>query len=63
MIHARESARVTAREIEAEQAKATRQEKRGRAGDAAGAAALMLIVGGPLVWALARPSSSPASGC
>ncbi|GAA2841046.1 hypothetical protein RMN57_17200 [Kitasatospora sp. CM 4170] len=62
MIHARESARVTAREIEAEQAKATRQEKRGRAGDAAGAAALMLIVGGPLVWALARPLIEPGIG-
>lgn len=62
MVHARESARVTARQIEAEQAKAARKEKRSRAGDAAGAAALMLIVGGPLVWTLARPLIEPGIG-
>ncbi|MFD5467046.1 hypothetical protein ACFWIQ_30110 [Kitasatospora sp. NPDC127059] len=62
MIHARESARVTAREIETEQDKAARKEKRSRAGDAAGAATLMLIVGGPLVWALARPLIEPGIG-
>ncbi|MFE6868330.1 hypothetical protein ACFVFS_17410 [Kitasatospora sp. NPDC057692] len=55
MIHAREAARVAAKEATAEQAKADRKAARSRFGDTAGAAALMLIVGGPLVWSLARP--------
>ncbi|MFH8387680.1 hypothetical protein ACH4E7_43520 [Kitasatospora sp. NPDC018058] len=62
MIQARETAQVTARQIELDQAKAARKAKLGRAGDAAGAAALMLIVGGPLIWSLARPWVQPAIG-
>ncbi|MFJ2868820.1 hypothetical protein [Kitasatospora sp. NPDC087314] len=62
MLRAREAAKVSAREFEMEQAKTARKEKRSRAGDAAGAAALMLIVGGPLVWSLARPWIQPGIG-
>ncbi|MFG2903683.1 hypothetical protein ACGF13_01255 [Kitasatospora sp. NPDC048286] len=62
MLQAREAAQVTARQFELEQAKAARKAARSRAGDAAGAAALMLIVGGPLVWSLARPWIEPGIG-
>ncbi|MFD7645923.1 hypothetical protein ACFV4P_35420 [Kitasatospora sp. NPDC059795] len=55
MIQARETAQVTARQVQLEQAKAARKASRSKLGDAAGAAALMLIVGGPLIWSLARP--------
>ncbi|MFJ7908216.1 hypothetical protein [Kitasatospora sp. NPDC096204] len=62
MLQAREAAAVAARQVELELAKASRKEKRSRAGDAAGAAALVLIVGGPLVWSLARPLIEPGIG-
>ncbi|MFI9784654.1 hypothetical protein ACIHEI_14275 [Kitasatospora sp. NPDC051984] len=55
MVEARETARLTARQVKLEQAKVTRKAKRSKLGDSAGAAALLLIVGGPLVWSLARP--------
>ncbi|MEU1284929.1 hypothetical protein [Kitasatospora sp. NPDC005856] len=62
MLQAREAGQVAARQVELEQAKAARKAARGRLGDAAGAAALMLIVGGPLVWSLARPWIEPGIG-
>ncbi len=62
MIQAREAAQVTARQVELEQAKAARKEQRSKLGDTAGAAALLLIVGGPLVWSLARPWIQPGIG-
>ncbi|MFE6744648.1 hypothetical protein ACFVGM_02215 [Kitasatospora purpeofusca] len=62
MLQAREAAQVTARQIELEQARAARKEHRSKLGDTAGAAALLLIVGGPLVWSLARPWIQPGIG-
>ncbi|MER6396871.1 hypothetical protein ABT263_12550 [Kitasatospora sp. NPDC001603] len=62
MLQAREAAEVTARQIELEQAKAARKEQRTKLGDTAGAAALLLIVGGPLIWSLARPWIQPGIG-
>ncbi|MFF2353960.1 hypothetical protein ACFVVL_29785 [Kitasatospora sp. NPDC058115] len=62
MLQAREAAQVTARQVELERAKADRKAKRSKLGDAAGAAALLLIVGGPLVWSLARPWVQPGIG-
>ncbi|MFB7678220.1 hypothetical protein ACFC26_43190 [Kitasatospora purpeofusca] len=62
MIHAREAARVAAKEAAAEQAKADRKTARSKFGDAAGAGALLLIIGGPLVWSLARPLIGPGIG-
>ncbi|MER7766000.1 hypothetical protein [Kitasatospora sp. NPDC096140] len=62
MLQAREAAQVTARQVELEQAKAARKEQRSRLGDTAGVAALLLIVGGPLVWSLARPWIQPGIG-
>ncbi|MFJ4093752.1 hypothetical protein ACIPYS_19425 [Kitasatospora sp. NPDC089913] len=62
MLQAQEAAQVTARQVELEQAKAARKEQRSRLGDTAGAAALLLIVGGPLVWSLARPWIQPGIG-
>ncbi|MEV7926468.1 hypothetical protein [Kitasatospora sp. NPDC088779] len=62
MLHARETARVTAEQFDLEQAKADRKATRSRLGDAAGAAALMLVVGGPLVWSLVGPWIEPGIG-
>ncbi|MFD8698167.1 hypothetical protein [Kitasatospora purpeofusca] len=62
MLQAQEAAQVTARQVELERAKADRKAKRGKLGDAAGAAALLLIVGGPLVWSLVGPWIRPAIG-
>ncbi|GAA1397066.1 hypothetical protein GCM10009639_33950 [Kitasatospora putterlickiae] len=62
MLQAWEAAQVTARQIELERAKADRKAKRGKLGDAAGAAALMLIVGGPLIWSLVGPWVRPGIG-
>ncbi|MFF1903360.1 hypothetical protein [Kitasatospora sp. NPDC058218] len=62
MLQAREAAQVTARQVELEQAKAARKEQRSKLGDTAGGAALLLIVGGPLVWSLARPWIQPGIG-
>ncbi|MER5356091.1 hypothetical protein ABT093_37945 [Kitasatospora sp. NPDC002551] len=62
MIHAREAAQVAAKEVAAELAKADRKAARSKLGDSAGAAALLLIVGGPLVWSLARPLIGPGIG-
>ncbi|MFF7453063.1 hypothetical protein [Kitasatospora sp. NPDC008115] len=62
MVQAQEASQVAARQFELEQAKAARKAKRGRLGDAAGAAALMLIVGGPLVWSLVGPWVRPGIG-
>ncbi|MFF2043878.1 hypothetical protein ACFVVX_26000 [Kitasatospora sp. NPDC058170] len=62
MLQAREAAQVTARQVELEQAKAARKEQRSKLGDTAGAAALLLVVGGPLVWSLARPWIQPGIG-
>lgn len=62
MLQAREAAQVTARQVELEQVKAARKEQRSKLGDTVGAAALLLIVGGPLVWSLARPWIQPGIG-
>ncbi|RPE33742.1 hypothetical protein [Kitasatospora cineracea] len=62
LVQARETAAVAARTFELDQAKAARKEKRSKLGDAAGAGALLLIVGGPLVWSLARPLIGPGVG-
>ncbi|MFB7672919.1 hypothetical protein ACFC26_16075 [Kitasatospora purpeofusca] len=62
MIHAREAAQVAAKEAATEQAKADRKASRSKLGDAAGAGALLLIIGGPLVWSLARPLIGPGIG-
>ncbi|CAN3980352.1 hypothetical protein [Kitasatospora purpeofusca] len=58
MLQAREATQVTARQIE----RTARKEQRSKLGDTAGAAALLLIVGGPLVWSLARPWIQPGIG-
>ncbi|MFD5564511.1 hypothetical protein [Kitasatospora griseola] len=55
MIEARQAAQVAARQVQQEQAKASSKAFRSKLGDQAGAAALMLVVGGPLIWSLARP--------
>ncbi|MFD8708165.1 hypothetical protein ACFV1W_37240 [Kitasatospora sp. NPDC059648] len=62
MVRAREAAQVAARQYELDKAKTARKESRSRFGDTVGAAALMLIVGGPLVWTLARPLIEPGIG-
>ncbi|WP_405360501.1 hypothetical protein OG535_19050 [Kitasatospora sp. NBC_00085] len=62
MFQAQEAAEVTARQLELERAKADRKAKRSKLGDAAGAAALLLIVGGPLVWSLVGPWVRPGVG-
>ncbi|MEU1284351.1 hypothetical protein [Kitasatospora sp. NPDC005856] len=62
MLQAQEAGQVTARQLELEQAKTARKAARSRAGDAAGAAALMLIVGGPLIWSLVGPWIQPGIG-
>ncbi|WP_380278638.1 hypothetical protein [Kitasatospora purpeofusca] len=62
MIQTQEAAQVAARQLELERARADRKAKRGKLGDAAGAAALMLIVGGPLVWSLVGPWVRPGIG-
>ncbi|MFJ6776951.1 hypothetical protein ACIQOV_39355, partial [Kitasatospora sp. NPDC091257] len=62
MLQAQEAGQVAARQFELEQAKAARKAARSRAGDAAGAAALMLIIGGPLIYSLARPWIQPGIG-
>ncbi|MFB8172644.1 hypothetical protein ACFC60_32325 [Kitasatospora purpeofusca] len=62
MLQAREARQITARQVELEQAKAARKEQRSKLGDTAGAAALLLVVGGPLVWSLARPWIQPGIG-
>ncbi|MFI1518343.1 hypothetical protein [Kitasatospora cineracea] len=62
LVQARETAAVAARQFQLDQAKALRKEKRSKLGDAAGAGALLLIVGGPLVWSLARPLIGPGAG-
>ncbi|MFI5649527.1 hypothetical protein [Kitasatospora sp. NPDC051705] len=62
MLQAQEAAKVAAREFELEQAKAARKETRSKLGDTAGAAALLLVVGGPLIWSLARPWIQPGIG-
>ncbi|MFG2919560.1 hypothetical protein ACGF0D_42675 [Kitasatospora sp. NPDC048298] len=55
MIQAREAAEVAARQVELELAKAARKESRSKFGDTAGAAVLVLIIGGPLVYSLVGP--------
>ncbi|MFD7643013.1 hypothetical protein ACFV4P_20415 [Kitasatospora sp. NPDC059795] len=55
MVEAREAARLTVRQVQQEQAKAASKALRSKLGDQAGAAALLLVVGGPLIWSLARP--------
>ncbi|MFD5566277.1 hypothetical protein [Kitasatospora griseola] len=55
MVEARQAAQVAARQVQQEQAKANGKAFRSKLGDQAGAAALMLVVGGPLIWSLARP--------
>ncbi|MFB7472243.1 hypothetical protein [Kitasatospora sp. NPDC056184] len=62
MIQSQEAAEVTARQVALERAKADRKAARSKFGDTAGAAALLLIVGGPLVWSLARPLIEPGIG-
>ncbi|MGW4695171.1 hypothetical protein ACWEO1_22645 [Kitasatospora cineracea] len=62
LVQAREAAEVAARTFQAEQDKAARKAKRSELGDAAGAAALLLVIGGPLVWSLARPLVGPGVG-
>ncbi|RPE34771.1 hypothetical protein [Kitasatospora cineracea] len=62
LVQAREAAAVAARTFELEQAKAARKAKRSKLGEAAGAAALLLVIGGPLVWSLARPLIGPGVG-
>ncbi|MFJ5070231.1 hypothetical protein ACIQC7_27860 [Kitasatospora sp. NPDC088556] len=62
MTRTRETEKITMRQIQLEQAKADRKEKHGKVGEAAGAAALMLLVGGPLIWSLARPWVQPGIG-
>ncbi|WP_224274054.1 hypothetical protein [Streptomyces sp. LS1784] len=62
MIQAREASAVAARQIELDLAKAARKEARSHFGDSAGAAALLLVVGGPLVWSLARDLIEPGIG-
>ncbi|MFF2354925.1 hypothetical protein ACFVVL_34805 [Kitasatospora sp. NPDC058115] len=62
MIQAQEAAEVAARQVELERAKADRKAKRSKLGDSAGAAALMLIVGGPLIWSLVGPWVRPGIG-
>lgn len=62
MLQAQEAAEVTARQVKLERAKAARKAARSKLGDTAGAAALMLIVGGPLIWSLARPWVQPGIG-
>ncbi|MFG3051378.1 hypothetical protein ACGFZP_10595 [Kitasatospora sp. NPDC048239] len=62
MLQAREAAQVAARQFELEQAKTARKAARGKLGDTAGAGALLLIVGGPLIWSLARPLIEPGIG-
>ncbi|MFI1520632.1 hypothetical protein [Kitasatospora cineracea] len=62
LVHDREAAAVAARQFELEQATASRKAKRSKLVEAAGAAALLLVVGGPLIWSLARPWIGPGSG-
>lgn len=62
LVQAREAAAVAAQTFELEQAKAARKAKRSKLGEAAGAAALLLVMGGPLVWSLARPLLGPGIG-
>ncbi|MEE1784180.1 hypothetical protein PUR71_14920 [Streptomyces sp. SP17BM10] len=62
LLQAQETAQVTAREIEQEQARAARKASFDKVKEAAGGAALLLIVGGPLVWSLARPWIGPGIG-
>ncbi|MFF0394126.1 hypothetical protein ACFYS8_36280 [Kitasatospora sp. NPDC004615] len=59
MIQAREAAQVTARQAELDLAKAARKATRSKLGEHAGGAALLLVVGGPLIWSLARPWIEP----
>ncbi|MFI9163445.1 hypothetical protein [Kitasatospora aureofaciens] len=62
MLKAREAEQLAIREFELEQAKAARAATRDKLKDTAGAAALMLVVGGPLIWSLARPWIQPGIG-
>lgn len=62
MLQARETAEVVARQVAAEQAKAARKAARSRLGDAAGAAALLLVVTGPLIWSLVGTWIRPGIG-
>ncbi|MFJ1797194.1 hypothetical protein [Kitasatospora griseola] len=62
MIQAREAAQVTARQAELDLAAANRKAKLGKLREHAGGAALLLIVGGPLIWSLARPWIEPGLG-
>lgn len=62
MLQAKEAAKVATRQAELDQAKADRKAARSKLGDATGAAALVLIVGGPLIWSLARPWIQPGIG-
>ncbi|GAA1500690.1 hypothetical protein GCM10009760_62540 [Kitasatospora kazusensis] len=62
LLQAQEAGQVAAREVELERAKAARKASFEKFKDSAGAAALLLVVGGPLVWSLARPWVGPGFG-
>ncbi|WP_030277553.1 hypothetical protein [Streptomyces sp. NRRL B-24484] len=62
LLQAQEAGQVAAREVELERAKAARKASFEKFKDSAGAAALLLVVGGPLVWSLARPWVGPGIG-
>ncbi|MFG2919614.1 hypothetical protein ACGF0D_42950 [Kitasatospora sp. NPDC048298] len=62
LLQAQETARVTAEEIEQERASAARKASFAKVKETAGGAALLLVMGGPLVWSLARPWIGPGIG-
>ncbi|MFJ7280684.1 hypothetical protein [Kitasatospora sp. NPDC098663] len=62
LVNDREAARITVREVEVEQLSAARKATFEKAKEAAGGAALLLVLGGPLIWSLARPWIGPGVG-
>ncbi|MFE2346466.1 hypothetical protein [Kitasatospora cineracea] len=62
LVQAQEAGQIAAREVQLEQDKAARAAGREKLKDTAGAAALLLVVGGPLIWSLARPWIGPGVG-
>ncbi|MGW4810536.1 hypothetical protein ACWEPB_02675 [Kitasatospora cineracea] len=62
LVQARDAAAVAARQFQLDQDKVARKAKRAKLGEAAGAAALLLVIGGPLIWSLARPLIGPGIG-
>ncbi|MFF2549168.1 hypothetical protein ACFVUY_42330 [Kitasatospora sp. NPDC058063] len=62
MVRAQETKKVTVHQVRLEQAKAASKIKRAKFWEVAAGAAITLVVGGPLIWSLARPLIEPGIG-